>query len=121
MRGQGISERDPEKSVNLRQGCGQLLGIALDETACHDKPCAIFFVLGQVEDGVDRLLFGWRDKATGVDDEQIGRGRVVRLDPARCQKGAPGIGRVDDIFCAAQGGEKKTLHGADYRNCSYSR
>ena len=52
----------------------------MSEAACDDQAAAAaaLLVLGHVEDGRDRLLLGRLDEGAGVDDQDIGLGRIGR-------------------------------------------
>jgi len=60
--------------IHLGKLLGQFLLVALGQAAGNDQgvTAGIMLALGQVEDGVDALLFGLFDKGAGVDDDHIG-------------------------------------------------
>ena len=69
-----------EHRVDLRNLRLQLVAIALAEAAGHDQPLAGagLLELRELENGVDRFLFRRIDERAGIDDEDVGFGRVRR-------------------------------------------
>ena len=61
--------------VDLGQGGGQLVAVALGHAAGDDEAGARPALLAEGEDGVDRLLAGGLDEGARVDDDEVGGGR----------------------------------------------
>ena len=89
--------------VHLGEGGGQLVAVALGHAPGDHQAGAGRTPVGEVEDGVDRLLAGGLDEGAGVDHHQVGvLGALGRLVAVRRQ-GAGQLVRVDLVLRAAQG------------------
>jgi len=63
-----------EEVIHLGHAFGQLFAIALAQATGDDQllAAAVFFLIGEREDGVDGLLLGRVDEAASVDDDDFG-------------------------------------------------
>ena len=82
--GQGGKVVHPDEQVDFREVFGQFRAVALHQAAghhqAHFRPG--FLQAGQVQDGIHRLFTGRLDEAAGVDQEEIGGGRLPGDFPA---------------------------------------
>ena len=103
---------EPGDLIDLGQGLGQLVAVALGHAAGDDEAGAVLALVLEGEDRVDRLLAGLVDERTRVDDHEIGRGRVVGGRHAVGEQRADELVGVDLVLGAAQGLDVEALpHG----------
>ena len=83
-RRRGSEERGAEagNEVDLRQGVGQLLSVALGHAAGHDEAGTAGLELTEGEHDIDRLLTSGLDEGAGVDDHELSFRGIVSLDVA---------------------------------------
>ncbi len=99
-----VEQRVPEAhhGVDLGQLGGQLVAVALGQAAGDHQAGAVAPVVGQRQDGVDRLLAGLVDERAGVDDHDVGGGGVVGLGEPVGDQAAVELVRVDLVLGAAE-------------------
>ena len=86
----------------------QLRAVALHQAAGHHQAHLRPALLqaGQIQDGVHRLLTGRLDEAAGIDQQEIGGGRLPGDLPARPGEAPQHDFRVHQVLGAAQGDGK---------------
>ena len=102
--GRWSDERDTEPGdlVDLGQGGGQLVAVALGHAAGDDEAGTVAPALVERQHGVDRLLPGGLDEGARVDDDEVGViGLVDRLQSVGEQR-ADQLVRVDLVLRTAQ-------------------
>jgi hypothetical protein len=101
-----------DKGVDLGHLGAQLVAVALDEATRDDEPLTLPLGLQArgFEDGVDRLFLRRVDKATRVDDERVGLGRVARDLVAFLLQPPHHHLAIDEVLRAAQTDESNFLH-----------
>ena len=98
--------------VDLGQRLGQLVAVALGHAAGDDQPGAGLALVVEREDRVDRLLARLLDERARVDDDEVGRRRVVGRRHPVGQQRADQLVAVDLVLGAAQGLDVEPLpHG----------
>ena len=69
---------EPGDPIDLRQGGGELVAVALGHASGDDQAAAVAPPLVEGEHRVDRLLAGRLDERARVDDDEVGRLGVGR-------------------------------------------
>ena len=93
---------DADQAVELGDRGGEVGRASLDETAGGQQDLARAFFFGQTEDRVDRFLLGWTDEAAGVDDDDVGLGRLIDAAMAARRQRLLDAFRIDDVLRAAE-------------------
>ena len=99
-----LVEADPEPGdlVDLGEGGGQLVAVALGHAAGDDESGAGPALLAEGEHGVDRLAAGGVDEGARVDDDQVGGARLGRGDHPVVDERADELVGVDLVLGTAQ-------------------
>ena len=104
---------NPATLVDLGQGGGQLVAVALGHAPGDDEAAAVVPPLVEGEDGVDRLLAGCLDERTRVDDDEVSRLGVVSRAQAVGEQGADELVGVDLVLRATKRLDVEALgHGS---------
>ncbi len=103
--GQGGKIVHPDEQVDFREVLYELRAIALHQAAGHHQAHLRPGLLqaGQIQDGVHRLFTGRLDEAAGIDQEEIGGGRLPGDLPAGAGEAPQHDFRVHQVLGAAQG------------------
>ena len=103
MRGRRLQrDAEPGDPVDLRQGGGELVAVALGHAPGDDEAAAGPAPPVEGEDRVDRLLPGGLDEGARVDDDEVGRlGVVGRTHPVGDQRADELVG-VDLVLGTAK-------------------
>ena len=101
-----------EEVVDLGHLLGELARVALRQAPGDDELLAgaDLLVLGELEDGVDRLLLRLADEAARVDDDDLGLVRLVDDAPAAAGRDAEHHLGVDPVLDAAEADEVDGSH-----------
>ena len=98
----GTADAEAGDLVDLGQGGGELVAVALGHAAGDDEAAAVAPPLVEGQHGVDRLLAGGLDERARVDDDEVGRlGVVGRAQPVGEQRADELVG-VDLVLRAAK-------------------
>ncbi len=93
-----------DHGIHFRHILADLVAIALHQAAGHDQLARIAgdFVLGHLQDGVDRFLLGFIDERAGVHHQDVRRlGTVRNLRPGPVKQAHHDLA-VDQVFGATQ-------------------
>ena len=106
--------RHAHQQIDLGNLGAQLLAVALHKAARDDQHTALstLFVLGHLENRVDRFLLGGEYEAAGVDDDDLGLARIGDNGVARLAEHTQHDFAVHAVFRAAQGHQTNGFHVA---------
>ena len=102
--GQGGKIVHPDEQIDFREVLRELRAIALHQAAGHHQANLrpVRLQAGQIQDGVHRLFTGRLDEAAGIDQQEIGGGRLPGDLPAGPGEAPQHDFRVHQVLGAAQ-------------------